>query len=241
MNKNYKILILGDTFVGKTSLIREYIGNKFSDSYQPTIEDIYTKPINVNDTILDLKFYDVSLELLNLKGGLTEPSSGPPKLQHWKSEPLLTTSYINICDAYVFIYSIANRKSFSLICESLDLINNCKTQYHKKLIYLIGTKSDLSEKREVTKKEGLELSLEYNAIHFETSVITGNNIEKSYQTIIRNIPSSRKLMTKSKSMFIPTLEKIPEQQTERIKIVDTYSSSHPAIKFGRTRAHSMYF
>ena len=308
MNKNYKLLILGDTFVGKTSLIQEYLGNRFCDSYKPTIEDIYTKTVLINNKKLDLKFYDVSLELLNLYQEIT-PSQRKqsvliPKTV-WKcvscglsenvekeklrdnknmfrplilksckckSEPMMTMSYINICDAFIFIYSIANRKSFQSVKELLDIIytNNCQNMYINKPLYVIGTKLDLSEKREITKKEGITLSLEYNAFHYETSVITGQNIGRSLQTIIRNTINSQKRnlvirsssmytltddklnqksVIRSNSMYTSTLEKIAEKSNQKsnedkIIIIDTSyknDSKETYINIKRARSNSRLF
>ncbi len=250
MNRNYKILIVGDTFVGKTSLVQEYIGNKFSDNYHPTIEDIYTKTVNINNEKLDIKFYDISLELLNIKQSqfqaphleLNKNSEVLilPTLKNCKSEPIISTSYITTCDAFIFVYSIANRKSFSTIKELLDIIytNNCKNKDINKPMYVIGTKLDLSEKREITKKEGTTLSLEYNAFHFETSVITCQNIERSLQTIIRNAVASNKqnLITRSSSMYTPTIEKGKEKSNKKL-ITRSSSMYTPIIEKGKEKSN----
>ena len=58
--KNIKIVLVGDTSVGKSCLIRNYLENSFSEDYEPTVLDIYRGTKNVKKKQIDIEIHDTS-------------------------------------------------------------------------------------------------------------------------------------------------------------------------------------
>ena len=90
----------------------------------------------------------------------------------------ITRSYYKSAACVFIVYDISDKKSFI----DVDLwLKDCRDICFKDvLIYLIGNKNDLEDKREVTQEEAQQFADENNLIFFETSALTGNNIEKVF-------------------------------------------------------------
>ena len=57
-----KIVLCGDTAVGKTCLIENYLHNAFSDDYEPTVLDVYRGPKNIDKEMVELEIHDTSAD-----------------------------------------------------------------------------------------------------------------------------------------------------------------------------------
>ena len=58
--KTCKIVMVGDTAVGKSCLLENYFHNAFSDDYEPTVLDIYRRPMNINKEMVELEIHDTN-------------------------------------------------------------------------------------------------------------------------------------------------------------------------------------
>jgi small GTP-binding protein len=150
----YKIVILGDSYVGKTSLLQKYFENdKFTHrSVVSTISvNFYIK--NITDT--KLYFYDISLIQTSL-------------------------SLLSYSDAFVIVFDVSNRNSFENIKDYLSCIN----KYYNKTnipILIVGNKID--EKREVSFEEAYSFCSDLNLLYHETSVIKNIGIENCFSML----------------------------------------------------------
>ena len=165
MSANYiiKLLTLGETEVGKTSIVLRYSDDKFQDSKIATIGiDFKIKIIKKGKEKIKVSIYD---------------TAGQERFQN------IVKHYYRGANGVLLIYDITKRKTF----EKLNFwINDLKENSDDNLfIYLIGNKNDLEENREVSYKEASEFAKEKNFPYIEVSAKTGNNIHKLFDEAIK--------------------------------------------------------
>jgi len=90
----------------------------------------------------------------------------------------ITRSYYKNSTCAFIVYDITEKKTFYDVASWLQ---DCRDMCYKNiLIYLIGNKSDLEDKRQVTQEEAQKFAEENNLVFFETSALNGNNIEEIF-------------------------------------------------------------
>ena len=90
----------------------------------------------------------------------------------------ITRSYYKSSTCAFIVYDITEKKTFYDVTSWLQ---DCRDMCYKNiLIYLIGNKSDLEEKRQVTYEEGKKFAQDNNLVFYETSALNGNNIEEIF-------------------------------------------------------------
>ena len=161
-----KIITLGDSRVGKSSLIVKFIENKFSSNYLSTIGfDSKHKIIKIDDE------NEVKLIIHDTAGQ-----------ERFRS---LATNYIKKANGILLVYDITEKDSFNNIGNWLESIAEetaCKLP-----IVLVGNKSDLIEERKVTKEEGQKKADDYGFKFFETSCQNGDNVENCFICLAKEI------------------------------------------------------
>ena len=142
----FKIIIVGNSTVGKSSLLNKFIDNNFNDTYSTTIGvEFGVKHITVNDSV-------------------------PIKLQIWdtagqESFRSITRSFYRASAGVILMYSIENKTSFENVQIWLNDVN-MELNNRNIPIILVGNKTDLNYKREVTTEEG-ELYAKKNGLLFK--------------------------------------------------------------------------
>ena len=160
-----KIITLGDSHVGKTSLMVKFIENKFTVNYMSTVGfDLKCKTMQINNEEIKLIIHDTAGQ------------------ERFRS---LASNYIKKANGILLVYDISDKKSFENIGKWMDDIIE-ETGY-KLPIVLVGNKSDLTKERVVTKEEGEIAAKEYNLTFFETSCKDGDNIENCFKNLIEQI------------------------------------------------------
>ena len=169
---NAKILTLGDTTVGKTSILNRLIDNKFSKSQLSTIGiDFKIKKLNIGKLNIELKIWD---------------TAGQERYRN------LTKQYFKGADGILLIFDLTKRETFDKIYNWIEQLNN----HYKKddiSIILIGNKKDLID-REVTLEEGNLRAKELNCEYFETSAKSGENINEAIMSLTKNILKKKGIM-----------------------------------------------
>ena len=152
---NYKVIILGLTGVGKTTISFRVVRNEFIQS-SPTISlDVVNYQVKVNDKKIKIQLWDTC--------GNDEFAKNTPNL--FKNTTLA-----------IIVYAINDRQSFNEVGEWYNILREKSID---SLVYLIGNKIDLEKERKVTKDEGEELKKQLNFNYFlETSSKTGFNIKQ---------------------------------------------------------------
>lgn len=155
-----KILLIGDTSVGKTSLLIKYTEDNFSENHITTIGvECVDKQITINDRKVTLQIWDTSGQ------------------ERFKS---ITKNFYQNANGIIFVFDITNENSFEHLKDWLDNSEQFAKDF-KKLI--VGNKNDLEDQR-VIKKERIEHFANEREIKcFETSAKNGINVERIFQEI----------------------------------------------------------
>ena len=159
-----KIMLLGESQIGKTSLIQRYVKNNFNLSYITTVGiDFQLKQIKMNNKSIKLQIWD---------------TAGQERFKN------ITKSYFHSSDGFVVGYDITSRLSFTNVSTWLKEINDNAPEEIQKI--LIGNKCDLNE-REVTTEEGQKLAEENGMKFFETSAKNDINVKETFESITKDI------------------------------------------------------
>lgn len=177
--KEYSIVILGSTGVGKSSLCLQFCRNRFPDSYQPTIEDYFRKPII-------LKGHNIHLDILDTAG---------QEVMFQSSLAFITQS-----QGFILVYDITRKQSFEELVDYRDRILVAKEANWIPMV-IVANKCDLESKREVSHEEGRDRAYLWNCQYFEVSAKDKLNHELPFiecanaifkQEANKNIVSDRK-------------------------------------------------
>ncbi|GAY49720.1 hypothetical protein CUMW_121260 [Citrus unshiu] len=151
----YKLVFLGDQSVGKTSIITRFMYDKFDNTYQATIGiDFLSKTMYLEDRTVRLQLWDTAGQ------------------ERFRS---LIPSYIRDSSVAVVVYDVASRQSFLNTSKWIDEVRTERGS--DVIIVLVGNKTDLVEKRQVSIEEGEAKSRELNVMFIETSAKAGFNIK----------------------------------------------------------------
>ncbi len=156
-NYNYlfKIALIGDSGIGKSSILVRFTENNYKEDTTSTIG-------------VDFKIVSVNLgDGTNAKMQIWDTCGS----ERFKS---LTSSFIKSCPAFLLIFDISKYKSFKNLENWMNLVNE---NTNPKLLCLIGNKSDLEEQRQVTREEALGFARKHNLKYIETSAKINENIE----------------------------------------------------------------
>lgn len=166
-----KIIILGDSGVGKTSLMNQYVAKKFDSRYKATIgADFSTKDIvdpQTNDTVT-LQLWD---------------TAGQERFQS------LGSAFYRGADACVLVFDITSQESFAHLTSWME---EFAIQAGKKPYVLIGNKSDLDARRQVTGKTAKQWAMDEGVEYFETSAKDNNGVEAAFQKIAEQALKNKK-------------------------------------------------
>ena len=156
----YKMILVGDTGVGKTSLFKKIISNVFNEHNVATI-GIDRKTIDLEITIKDEKGQDVKkIVKINLVDTAGQ--------ERYKA---ITKSYYKGSNGVLLLYNICDKKTFGHIKEWLEAVKSMIDNYENKyVIFLMGTKLDLVQQeesmREVTEGEARKFCDENNIVWY---------------------------------------------------------------------------
>jgi len=159
----YKVIVIGDPAVGKTSLLTKFAKNQFEEKYLPTVGvNIVKEPIELKDVnaTINLMFWDVA---------------GQPQFY------MLHRPYFNGADGMILVFDITRSSTFS----NINNWYNSAVKYGLSGIprILIGNKVDLKDERKIILPMAEHLSEKLNAPYFETSALTGETVKEVFQKI----------------------------------------------------------
>ena len=168
----YKVLLLGDSSVGKTCFLLRYCDKSFQDVHLSTIG------------------LDYRLKSMTLKNNKNI------KLQIWDTAGqdrfrAITKNYYKGANGIILIYDISTTQTF----ENVKVwINQIKEEANANvIIYLVGNKIDLpKDKRTVSEEEGQKLADEYKFLFKEASAKEGTNVNEIFQELVEKIDAETK-------------------------------------------------
>lgn len=167
---SFKILILGDQAVGKSSLLMRYVDDKF------TLNMMGTAGIDCKRKVVEYKNQKVNLIFFD--------SAGHERFRH------ITETYYKGSKGIILVYDATDRNSFNNVS---GWISNIKEHSGSNAeLIIVGNKIDLPDKA-VGEVEMKELSEKYNIKVFEVSAKTGQNVDSAFFTLITNILENKEL------------------------------------------------
>jgi Ras-related protein Rab-1A len=155
----FRICLLGDSGVGKTSLLTRYCDSIFKDKYSNTI--------GVDFRVVTLKYKDIltKIHIWDTAGQ-----------ERFKS---IAVNYFRTSNGFIFCFDITQKKSFDNVKKWVELAfsNNDSN----KVNFLIGNKMDLNYKREVDIEEAENFAKTNKFTYVETSSKENTNVEKVFE------------------------------------------------------------
>jgi len=164
--RKFKLVFLGEQSVGKTSLITRFMYDSFDNTYQATIGiDFLSKTMYLEDRTVRLQLWDTAGQ------------------ERFRS---LIPSYIRDSTVAVVVYDITNANSFH---QTSKWIDDVRTERGSDvIIMLVGNKTDLSDKRQVSTEEGERKARELNVMFIETSAKAGYNVKQLFRRVAAALP-----------------------------------------------------
>ena len=173
--KKFNINFLGDTTVGKTSIIKRHINKTFDENAIATIGI---------DNIKDEREFDkkkYSFKIYDTAGQ-----------ERYKS---ISLNYIKLGDGFLLVFAVDKRETFDKLEEWVQNIYD-SVPVEEKVIFLVGNKID-SPDRVVTKEEAEAYAKKKNFTYYETSAKTGEGIEQLFDELYNTIYNLNKKGDKS--------------------------------------------
>ena len=160
----YKILLLGDSTVGKSSILMRYVENTFQESYLTTVGlDFKIKSVKINDeNTVRVQIWD---------------TAGQDRFRS------ITRNYFKGAHGIILIYDVTLKDSFYNVRNWLKQIREEVSE--KVCIVLVGNKIDKEQDRIISTEEGEKIANEYGLKLFECSAKTGENIEETFLEVIK--------------------------------------------------------
>ncbi|KAJ1948900.1 GTPase Ryh1 [Linderina pennispora] len=164
--KKFKLVFLGEQSVGKTSIITRFMYDTFDTTYQATIGiDFLSKTMYLEDRTVRLQLWDTAGQ------------------ERFRS---LIPSYIRDSSVAVVIYDITSHASFAQTSKWIEDVR--AERGNEVVIVLVGNKTDLNDKRQVSTEEGEKKARDLNVMFMETSAKAGHNVKALFKKIAQALP-----------------------------------------------------
>jgi len=165
----FKICLLGEAAVGKTSLVYRFIKNMFKEDFKSTLGvNLLKKDTEIEGKVISTQIWDL--------GGQ----------ESFKS---LRKLYLQGAHGALVIFDATNRKSFEKVEE---WVQNFRDARGEEPLLLIGNKIDLKKKIKVEEKEAKEFAKKNNMMFLLTSAKTGDNVEAAFHKLLKVILDKQK-------------------------------------------------
>jgi small GTP-binding protein len=161
----YKIIIIGDTCVGKSNILSRYLKDEFREDSKSTVGvELGTKFLKVKDVGTKIQIWDTAGQ------------------ERYRS---ITSSYYKGSHGCFIVYDITSEISF----ENVDKwYQQAQKEASKDVsIILVGNKCDLEDQRKVSKEKGEEKAKQFNIPFFETSALSKIKIDDIFNEMVNNI------------------------------------------------------
>jgi len=166
----FKLLLIGDSGVGKSCLLLRFADDTYSDSYISTIGvDFKIRTLELDSKTVKLQIWD---------------TAGQERFR------TITSSYYRGAHGIGIVYDVTDRESFNNVKHWNAEIDRYASEGVTKV--LIGNKSDMADKKVVTYDEGKELADSLKMEFLETSAKEAQNVTKAFETMARKIKEKMK-------------------------------------------------
>ena len=159
----HKVVLIGDSSVGKTAIINQFMYESIDENHQATVGiDFFAKTLERDGKTVKMQIWD---------------TAGQEKFR------ALIPSYIRDSTVALFVYDITSEESFTNLERWYKLVNDIADP----ALVIVGNKTDLEDNREVTSDRLKQYAEEKNAKYIETSAKTPTNITELFD-MVADIP-----------------------------------------------------
>ena len=164
----FKVILIGDSSVGKTNLLTRFVKNEFNAQSKPTIGvDFFSKTVQIDRKSVKAQIWD---------------TAGQERFKAFSS------AYYNGSFGAIIVYDVTNKESFENV---KNWISELKTHldFPKLVVMLIGNKKDMEAQRQVTEEQGRAMAEQLDFFFMETSALKNetNEVSKAFLVIIEEI------------------------------------------------------
>ena len=166
-----KILLIGESKVGKTCLINSYVIRSFNINQLSTVGlDFRTKKLDIQGKQIILNIYD---------------TAGQERFRN------LATGYMKSADGFLVCFDLTSESTLENVTNWINSIKNTARKNASMLI--IGNKSDLNEDREVTTEQGKQFAAKNGIDYLETSSKMHIGVDEAFETLVKKILEQREI------------------------------------------------
>ena len=160
-----KVILIGDSGVGKTNIMSKYLKNQFMEHSKATVG------VEFGSKLFNHQGHKIKAQIWDTAGQ-----------EKYKA---ITGAYYKGSKGAFIVYDITRKDTFASIER---WVNDLKATSDPKLtIILIGNKNDLDDKREVSKDQGEEKAKSFGCAFLETSAFSGDNLDKAFELMVKEI------------------------------------------------------
>ncbi len=218
----YKLSLVGDGGVGKTSMVQQYVNNYFAEDYKATIGTFISKK--------EIKFSDMDTSVRFVIWDL----AGQPQFQR------IWPDYLTDSNAGIIVFDITVRESFENVKKWYNIIT--RVARPTLVLILCGNKVDLKENRAITSEEGKALARELGIFYMETSAKENIHIDDVFEWIalqildknitVERVPLPKKTQIEKSEFIISEaqLQLLNQHFTEQSKYVINKEESQKILK-----------
>mmetsp|Transcript_34343 Transcript_34343/g.55454 ORF Transcript_34343/g.55454 Transcript_34343/m.55454 type:complete len:215 (+) Transcript_34343:83-727(+) len=166
---NYKIVLLGEGRVGKTSMVLRYVNNVFSEKQQTTIQASFlSRRLTLGENQVNLAIWDTA-------GQERFHALGP--------------IYYRDADGALLVYDTTDSESFNKVKNWVKELRKMVGQ--EIVLCIVGNKIDLDKERQVEKEVAAQYAESVGAIHMEVSAKLGRGVEETFLQITKKMMDMR--------------------------------------------------
>ena len=191
----FKIVLIGDTSVGKTNILSKYLSNEFDPDSKATVGvEFGTRDFKIENNTVKVQIWDTAGQ------------------ERYRS---ITNAYYKGAKGSLLVYDITNPKTF----ENVDKwLSDLKTNAEEKIsVVLVGNKTDLESERKISLEQGKEKAELFKLAFIETSALNGNNIEKAFNELISDVYKNHHELFEKQAKVEITEKAIDLEHTEENK------------------------
>ena len=191
----FKIVLIGDTSVGKTNILSKYLSNEFDPDSKATVGvEFGTRDFKIENNTVKVQIWDTAGQ------------------ERYRS---ITNAYYKGAKGSLLVYDITNPKTF----ENVDKwLSDLKTNAEEKIsVVLVGNKTDLEGERKISLEQGKEKAELFKLAFIETSALNGNNIEKAFNELISDVYKNHHELFEKQAKIEITEKAIDIKQDEEKK------------------------
>ena len=161
----FNVVLVGDSFVGKTNIMSKYLKNEFHEDSKATVGvEFGSRQFNIEGHVVKAQIWDTAGQ------------------ERYKA---ITSAYYKGAKGAFIVYDITRKESFENVSKWAEQL---KSTADKNLtIIIVGNKTDLEDQRQVTSEEGQNKANSLESAFIETSAASGSNLDKAFEMMINEV------------------------------------------------------